>query len=73
MSFRRFHCKCSCPGMGQKCEGWKYYWAQSCWATGKGRACCPHLVYLPPAQTALELLIFLQLLRQAFSIILYKS
>jgi hypothetical protein len=37
---------------------------------GKGRACRPHLVHLPPAHTALKLLIFFQLLRQAVSIIL---
>lgn len=73
MSLRRFHCKCSCPNMGQKYEGWKYGWVQSCWATGRGRAWRPHLVYLPPAQTALKFLILLQLLRQAVSIILWKS
>lgn len=70
MSLRRFHCKCTCPDMGRKCEGQEDRWVRSCWATGRGRACRPHLVYLPPAQTALKLLIFLQLLRQAVSIIL---
>lgn len=70
MSLRRFHCKCSCPDMGQKCEGRRYCWVQSRWATGRGRACGPHLVYLPPPHTALKLLLFLQLLCQAVSIIL---
>lgn len=69
MSLRRFHCKRSCPNVGQKFEG-RCYWVQCLWTTGRGSASRPHLVYLPPAQTAPKLLIFLQLLRQAVVIIL---